>query len=49
MIGKEMVDYIADYLENIRERRVFPAVAPGYMRHLIPDTILLLFPSLQSM
>ena len=33
-----MVDYIADYLENIRERRVFPAVAPGYMRHLIPDS-----------
>ena len=25
-----MVDYIADYLENIRERRVFPDVKPGY-------------------
>ena len=24
--GKEMVDYIADYLENIRDRRVFPEV-----------------------
>jgi len=24
-----MVDYIADYLENIRERRVFPDVKPG--------------------
>lgn len=23
-LGKEMVDYIADYLENIRQRRVFP-------------------------
>ena len=49
-----MVDYIADYLENIRyvliivndnitnlyilrERRVFPAVKPGYLRDLVPD------------
>ncbi|XP_071537873.1 aromatic-L-amino-acid decarboxylase isoform X2 [Panulirus ornatus] len=36
--GKEMVDYIADYLETIRERRVFPDVNPGYMRHLVPDS-----------
>ncbi|XP_052264324.1 histidine decarboxylase-like [Dreissena polymorpha] len=35
--GKEMVDYIADYLQNIRERRVLPNVKPGYMRHLVPD------------
>jgi len=35
--GKEMVDYIADYLENIRERRVFPDVKPGYLRELLPD------------
>ncbi|CAM1292122.1 HDC (predicted) [Pycnogonum litorale] len=35
--GKEMVDYIADYLENIRDRRVFPDVKPGYMRDLLPD------------
>ena len=33
-----MVDYIADYLENIRERRVFPDVKPGYMRELVPDS-----------
>ena len=32
-----MVDYIADYLETIRDRRVFPDVKPGYMRKLIPD------------
>ncbi|KAG0426928.1 hypothetical protein HPB47_025995 [Ixodes persulcatus] len=31
-----MVDYIADYLETIRERRVFPDVKPGYMRELLP-------------
>lgn len=36
--GKEMVDYIADYLETIRERRVFPDVKPGYMRELVNDT-----------
>ena len=33
-----MVDYIADYLESIRERRVFPDVKPGYMRELLNDT-----------
>lgn len=32
-----MVEYIADYLENIRERRVFPDVKPGYMRDLLPE------------
>ena len=33
-----MVDYIADYLQNIRKRRVFPDVSPGYMRALIPES-----------
>ncbi|XP_044738335.1 histidine decarboxylase isoform X2 [Chrysoperla carnea] len=36
--GKEMVDYIADYLENIRDRDVFPSVKPGYLSKLIPDS-----------
>ncbi|WAR30449.1 DDC-like protein [Mya arenaria] len=35
--GKEMIDYVADYLENVRDRRVFPEVSPGYLRELIPD------------
>ena len=35
--GKQLIDYIADYLDNIRERRVFPDVSPGYLRPLIPD------------
>ncbi|XP_039298913.1 histidine decarboxylase [Nilaparvata lugens] len=35
--GKEMVDYIADYLMNIRERRVYPDVKPGYLRQMVPD------------
>lgn len=33
-----MVDLIADYLQNIRNRRVLPNVKPGYMRQLVPDT-----------
>ncbi|KAK9870418.1 hypothetical protein WA026_007989 [Henosepilachna vigintioctopunctata] len=35
--GKEMIDYVADYLENIRERPVVPTVEPGYLRQLIPS------------
>nr|ALG64483.1 dopa decarboxylase [Meretrix meretrix] len=35
--GREMVDYIADYLENIRERPVVHRVKPGYLKTLIPD------------
>ena len=34
--GKEMVDFVADYLENIEQRRVYPDVQPGYLRSLIP-------------
>ncbi|XP_050585393.1 histidine decarboxylase isoform X2 [Bombus affinis] len=36
--GKEVVDYIADYLENIRSRRVYPAVSPGYLRNVLPTS-----------
>ncbi|XP_058794335.1 histidine decarboxylase [Phymastichus coffea] len=36
--GKEMVDYIADYLETIRTRRVYPAVSPGYLRNILPQS-----------
>lgn len=34
--GKEMVDYIADYLDGIEGRPVYPDVEPGYLRPLIP-------------
>lgn len=34
--GKETVDYIVDYLENIQKRRVVPAIEPGYLKDLIP-------------
>ncbi|XP_035685126.1 aromatic-L-amino-acid decarboxylase-like [Branchiostoma floridae] len=36
-MGKEMVDYIADYMEGIEKRPVFPSVKPGYLREMIPD------------
>uniref|UniRef100_A0A8C4WLR9 Aromatic-L-amino-acid decarboxylase n=1 Tax=Gopherus evgoodei TaxID=1825980 RepID=A0A8C4WLR9_9SAUR len=36
--GKEMVDYIADYFEQLEERQVYPDVEPGYLRPLIPDS-----------
>ncbi|ELU11164.1 hypothetical protein CAPTEDRAFT_119245 [Capitella teleta] len=35
--GKEMVDYIADYMENIHSRRVIPEVQPGYLREMLPN------------
>ncbi|XP_068621960.1 aromatic-L-amino-acid decarboxylase [Battus philenor] len=35
--AKEMVDYIADYLENIRDRRVYPSVQPGYLHKRLPN------------
>lgn len=35
--GKEMVDYICDYMKNINIRRVTPSVEPGYLRNLLPE------------
>ena len=35
--GREMIDFVADYLENIRDRAVLPDVRQGYLRKLIPD------------
>lgn len=34
--GKEAVDFVAEYLENIRERDVLPSVEPGYLHDLLP-------------
>lgn len=36
--GKEMVDYIAEYLDTISTRRVTPHVEPGYLKALLPDS-----------
>ena len=35
--GREMVDYIADHLDNLERRRPLAAVQPGYMRPLLPE------------
>ncbi|GFR84754.1 aromatic-L-amino-acid decarboxylase [Elysia marginata] len=35
--GREMVDYITEYLEGITTRPPYPTVSPGYLRELIPD------------
>ncbi|KAG8222233.1 hypothetical protein J437_LFUL001431 [Ladona fulva] len=36
--GKDMVDYICDYMETLAvKRRVTPAVEPGYLKNMIPD------------
>ena len=34
--GREMVDYIVEYMETLGERRVTPSVQPGYLREMIP-------------
>lgn len=36
--GKEMVDYIADYMDTIHKRRVTPNVEPGYLKGLLPES-----------
>ncbi|XP_054159874.1 tyrosine decarboxylase-like [Oppia nitens] len=36
--GKQMVDYIADYLETISQRKVTPDVEPGYLKNFLPDS-----------
>lgn len=35
--AKAMIDYITNYLENIRDRQVLPTVKPGYIKPLLPD------------
>ncbi|XP_050413559.2 aromatic-L-amino-acid decarboxylase [Patella vulgata] len=34
--GKELVDYIADYMDTLHRRRVTPEVEPGYLAELLP-------------
>ena len=36
--GKEMIDYICEYIGTIEERRVTPSVEPGYLRPLLPPS-----------
>ena len=35
--GKLMVDFIADYLQTIRDRPVLPDVKPFYLKEQLPD------------
>jgi len=35
--GKEMVDYICEFMGNIHTRRVTPDIGPGYLRPLLPS------------
>lgn len=32
-----MIEFVIDYVENIRQRPVLPSVEPGYLRPLLPD------------
>ncbi|KAF8561122.1 hypothetical protein P879_06490, partial [Paragonimus westermani] len=34
--GCDMVNYVANYLETIETRKVFPVISPGYMTPLLP-------------
>ncbi|EFA03415.1 aromatic-L-amino-acid decarboxylase [Tribolium castaneum] len=34
--GKEIIDYIADYCDTIRQRQVVSSVEPGYLKNLLP-------------
>lgn len=33
-----MVDYIADYLDTVASRRVFPDVRPGFLHAMLPES-----------
>ncbi|GAB0089416.1 3,4-dihydroxyphenylacetaldehyde synthase [Sergentomyia squamirostris] len=37
--GKAAVDFVADYLENIRDKDVLPSVHPGYLHKFLPEVI----------
>ena len=35
--GSQLLKFVTSYLENIRDRDVYPNVSPGFMRPLIPE------------
>lgn len=35
--SKQLTDYIADYIEGLRQRSVVPDVEPGYLNDLVPE------------
>lgn len=36
--GKEVIDFIADYFENVNTLRVHPDVSPGFLAKTLPQT-----------
>lgn len=34
--GKALIDFMANYIETIEDRRVTPTVEPGYLKTMIP-------------
>jgi aromatic-L-amino-acid decarboxylase len=36
--GKDMVEYIAEYMDTIGKRRVTPNIEPGYLKPLLPES-----------
>ena len=34
--AKQLTDYIADYIEGLRDRPVLPDVQPGYINSVVP-------------
>ena len=36
--GKQLIDFIADYFENIEECRVIPDVKPGFLLEKLPSS-----------
>ncbi|OQV16799.1 hypothetical protein BV898_09155 [Hypsibius exemplaris] len=37
MRAKDLVEYMANYLDQLSDRRVTPAVKPGYLRPRLPE------------
>lgn len=36
--GKEVIDWVCDYVSSVEQRRVIPDVQPGYLRPLLPES-----------
>lgn len=34
----ELVEFVIDYVENVRKRPVLPSVEPGYLKPRVPDS-----------
>lgn len=35
--GREMIEYICEFMSNIHKRRVTPDIGPGYLRPMLPS------------